>query len=147
MQDIAGLKELETTTNLRILVSKLPFRLRDRWRANVCNMQDKNEHRATFRDLVEFIERQARAMLDPVFGDIHNPAETKVVPKLQRTAKPSGRPSFATTVAPVSAPNAPKGNNSQSGHTQNSSVKMSCLFCFTCLKIVKRLRPSQMERK
>lgn len=44
MQNITGLKELENSTNLRI-VSKLPFRLRDRWQANVCSLQDKIDHR------------------------------------------------------------------------------------------------------
>lgn len=92
-------------------------------------MQDKNDHRATFKVLLEFIERQSRAMLDPVFGDIHTSADTKRVskPKQQKTVKPSGRPSFATTVAQVSAP---KRNDLQSGHKQKlCAAERSCLFC------------------
>lgn len=64
----------------------------------MCNMQD-NKHRATYKDLVEFIERQSTAMLDPIFGDLHNLAETKGVLKLKpqkMVIKPSGRTSFAT---------------------------------------------------
>lgn len=129
MQDIAGLKELENSTNLRIIVSKLPCRLQDRWQANVCSMQDKNDHRTIFKDLLEFIERQSRAMFDPVFGAIRNSTETKGLskPKQQRTVKPCGRPSFATTVAHVSAP---KRSELQSGNKQKAcATKTSCLFC------------------
>ncbi|TKS65758.1 hypothetical protein D9C73_028515 [Collichthys lucidus] len=132
MSDINGLKELDNSSNLRLLVSKLPFKLRDRWRTTVCIMEESKKPRATFKELMEFIEKQARALLDPVFGDIQFPTDTKVTPpkyKLQGKAKPSSSPSFATTVAPMSASIA-KQNYSPSTRKQNPPVNMdSCVFC------------------
>lgn len=131
MQDIDGLKELESSTNLRLIVSKLPYKLRDKWRANVCSMQD-NKHRATFKDLIDFIDRQSRAMLDPIFGDIHISMESKITsrPKPQKPiTKPSGRTSFATTVAQASEI---KKNESQNEHKRNANkcyLERPCLFC------------------
>ena len=54
----------------------------------MCKMQDHNQHKATFKNLVDFIEGQSRAMLDPIFGDIHNSTESSKVasrPKTQKT--------------------------------------------------------------
>ncbi|KAK0150375.1 hypothetical protein N1851_008532 [Merluccius polli] len=130
MHDVDGLKELDSSTNLRIIVSKLPFRLRDRWRANVCRMQDHNQHKATFKNLVDFIEGQSRAMLDPIFGDIHNSTESSKVAARPKSQKPftksSGRTSFATT---VDQPPEMKKNESQYGHKLNTAVEKPCLFC------------------
>lgn len=136
MQDIDGLRELENSTNLRQIASKLPFRLRDKWRVNVCNMQDQDK-RVTYKDLVEFIEKQSRAMLDPVFGDLSSSstAEAKrfLKPKAQTVgSKPNDRTSFATTVAhvPDTRNNEWKLERKQKQQNPNSSAfERPCLFC------------------
>lgn len=132
MQDIDGLNELENSTNLRLIVSKLPFRLRDKWRENVGIIQDHNKHRATYKDLLEFVEKQSRAMLDPIFGDVHSQIDNNGVskPKPQNhIIKPSGRTSFATTVAHVSELRKDKLNPSHKQKTINCAFERPCLFC------------------
>lgn len=130
MQDIDGLRELENSTNLRQIASKLPFRLRDKWRVNVCNMQDQDK-RVTYKDLVEFIEKQSRTMLDPVFGDLSSSStvETKTVflkPKPQTVgSKPRDRASFATTVVHVPGTR----NNECKQKTNSTAFERPCLFC------------------
>lgn len=46
-----GFIELENSTNMRILVSKLPFRLHDKWQIIVVDIAEKCNHRETFKDL------------------------------------------------------------------------------------------------
>lgn len=59
------MEELDNPSNLRIIVSKLPFRLRDKWRSTVCDIQDRQKQRVKFKNLVEFVKKQARIALDP----------------------------------------------------------------------------------
>ena len=44
--------------------------MRERWRSVVCGIQEKCDRRVKFKDLVEFINKQANIALHPVFGDI-----------------------------------------------------------------------------
>lgn len=64
----------------------------------------------TDKDLVEFIEKESRAMLDPVFGDL---ISSSTVEAQTVGSKPSDRTSFATTVAHVS-------------DTRNNELKLEC---------------------
>lgn len=128
MQDIDGLKELENSTNLRQLVSKLPYRMRDKWRGHVSALHDKDQQ-VTFKGLVDFIDKQCRAMLDPVFGDISSTVDAKRAPRTKQTvtSKSNARSSFATTVDHV-----PANNNDPPGHkqkTNKSAFNKPCLFC------------------
>lgn len=64
-----------TSTNIRTIVSKLLFKLRDKWRSCACDLSDKQNKRAKFNDPVEFVEKQARISLDPVYGNIIYPVQ------------------------------------------------------------------------
>lgn len=92
---------LENSTNMRILVSKLPFRFRDKWRMIVCDIGEKRNRRARFKDLLDFLEKQMRASLDPVFGENQNPKE-KITSKPAKSTLKTKSSSLATSVAPVS---------------------------------------------
>lgn len=103
------MEELETPSHLRTIISKLPFKLRDRWRTISCDIQDKSKRRARFKDLVEFVERQSRVVLDSFFGDIQDMTDGKAL--IKTTKRPAQRPpfkpanrgsSFVTAVATLS---------------------------------------------
>lgn len=95
------LEEMNTPSNLKILLSKLPFKLRDKFRTVACDIQERHQRRASFKDLVHYIEKQARIITDPIFGDIQDPRPAKVTPGT-KTLKPTAkRSSFVTTVATV----------------------------------------------
>ena len=131
MKDIDDLRDLESPTNLKLITSKLPFRMKDQWRTIVCSLQDENKRRATFKDLLEFIERQSRAMFHPVFGDIQTTTENKgPKPKPQKPItrlNTSGRfSSVATTVAQVPEP---KSNESLEHKLKTNALQPPCLFC------------------
>lgn len=60
MEDIEFLEEMDNPTNLRTVVSKLPYKLKERWRAEAYDIKEQRGRRAKFADLVSYIERQAR---------------------------------------------------------------------------------------
>ena len=43
MKEVHFLEELETPSHLRTMVSKLPFKLRDRWRTISCDVPDRSK--------------------------------------------------------------------------------------------------------
>jgi hypothetical protein len=56
MQDLEYMNELDVTSTLKLIVSKLPYKLRERWRSRAYEEFQKRKIRAKFRHLVEFIE-------------------------------------------------------------------------------------------
>ena len=73
MQEVDFTSNLEIPSSFKVIVSKLPFKLRDKWRAVVCSIHDNHKKRATFNDLLAFIDKQSRIMIDPIFGGIQIP--------------------------------------------------------------------------
>ena len=95
------------TTNMKQIVSKLPYKLREKWRAVVSNITEQTQQRPTFNDLVKYVERQVQIMQDPVFGNSQD--ARKELPKVRvHMDTPSGKSgskksSFVTAVSPVNA--------------------------------------------
>lgn len=79
---------LDVTANMQSVIKKLPFKLRDIWRNVACNLQHKFNRRVTFRDIVEFLERQVRILSDPVFADIHDSPAGATTKRDLRNSKP-----------------------------------------------------------
>lgn len=69
MQDLEYMEELNLPFNLKLNVSKLPYNLRERWRSSAFDVLERSKHRAKFCYHVTFMERQARVMQDPLFGN------------------------------------------------------------------------------
>ena len=142
MQDIEFLMELETPSNMRAIVAKLPFKLRDKWRSAACALLDRTKQRAKFMDLVEFVENQANIALDPIFGDIQDPVSHKSGPTLKHKAKSQVKgSSFATTITPATSTTETEHNiKTKSKSTSHQAVRQEnvpsasafeqpCLFC------------------
>lgn len=110
MKEVNFMEELETPSHLKTIISKLPFKLRHRWRTISCDVQDESKQPAKFKDLVEFVERQSRVLLDPFFGDIQYVTDGKGFLKSTKRSAPQRPPfqpasrgsSFATAVATMS---------------------------------------------
>ncbi|KAJ8416231.1 hypothetical protein AAFF_G00382530 [Aldrovandia affinis] len=99
MEDIESLEEMDNPTNLRTVVSKLPYKMKERWRAEAYNIKERRDRRAKFTDLVSYIERQAKIATDPLFGDIPDsrPTSAGKNDKERPPAKKEKRGSFAMT--------------------------------------------------
>ena len=77
MQDLEYMDELDVTSTLKLIVSKLPYKLRERWRSRAYEEFQKRKIRAKFRHLVEFIENQSNILLHPAFGDNKDPTHAQ----------------------------------------------------------------------
>ena len=72
------------------------------WRGVVSNIYDRRKQRATFNDLLAFIDRHSRIMLDPIFGEILNPVNKAPMPRQSKVYLKSSKESgFATVVSPM----------------------------------------------
>lgn len=103
VQDLSYMSELDSPSNMKRLVFKLPFKLRETWRSTVCDITERTHQRPKFKDLVLFLERQVRIIQDPIFGDIQDPARStnsRTFKRDQQYTRPSSKKSFATTVMP-----------------------------------------------
>lgn len=101
-QNFQYTSELDLPPNVKQIVSKLPYKLGERWRTMVCDIMEQTLQRPS--DLVIFVEKQSKIMQDPVFGDIKDVRkETKVrAPTVNLPyGKSTSKQSFATTVSPI----------------------------------------------
>ena len=133
MRDLDDIEELDLTSNLKLIVSKLPYKLREKWRATACDILEQTQRRARLTNLVLFMEKQARILNDPLFGDIHDPlANVKISKPRTATESKSSRftskgSSFATTVTTVSDSKAEK--SPVKSNMPFAVYDFSCLFC------------------
>lgn len=58
MEQIRDMEEINLASNLRLIIMKPPYKLRERWRVTVCDLQEQRGYRVSFKDLVQFIESQ-----------------------------------------------------------------------------------------
>ena len=79
------LQEFESQQNLKVLVEKLPYRLRMRWLTK--NHEIRNSRNPKFEDVVQFIETAACEVSDPVFGTLADLAERKPTRPHSQTQK------------------------------------------------------------
>ncbi|XP_043969743.1 uncharacterized protein LOC122829340 isoform X2 [Gambusia affinis] len=135
MEDIEFLEEMDNPTNLRALISKLPYKMKERWRTEAFNLKEQRGHRARFTDLVNFIDRQAKIAIDPLFGDIsdsRSPIAAKMNQKGKQAVKKEFRgSSFATNVVPESKEpqeRTAKVKPASNGKAVNAFDK-PCLYC------------------
>lgn len=105
VEEVQYMYELDMPANMLSIIRKLPYRLRDRWRTVACELQERHNRRATFADIVDFIEKQVKIATDPVFGDIQ---DTPVSAAGKEVRKFKSQPryrvkgsSFATTISAV----------------------------------------------
>ena len=70
MADLQDMKELDMSASLKLILSKLPFKLRERFRLIAYDIREKQHCRQCFNDIVLFVEYQVKLLSDPVFGDV-----------------------------------------------------------------------------
>ena len=75
MRTLQYMDELNLPSNLRLLVAKLPYKIRERWRTHAFDIREKDGTKAKFGDLVGFLERQARILqschITPILASLH----------------------------------------------------------------------------
>ncbi|KAL7877442.1 hypothetical protein SRHO_G00040850 [Serrasalmus rhombeus] len=63
MVDVAYMEELDSAVNMRSIISKLPYKLRERWRAIACGEQHSMEHcktmiRSLYKEKIDFLRNK-----------------------------------------------------------------------------------------
>ncbi|KAK0144647.1 hypothetical protein N1851_016989 [Merluccius polli] len=129
MEELQYMQELDMPVNIRAIVSKLPFRMREQWRTIAHDIMETTNQPACFIDLVMFIERHVRILSDPLFGEIQESsgvAGIKTVSgfKAQPRNKMKGNV-VATTVTSMEVPEKTKGFASDPGKVERAE----CLCC------------------
>ena len=144
LQDESGVSELDYPTSLRTIVNKLPVYLKDRWARIVDNIMYIHGDRITFKSLVDFLERESRVALNPLFG-----CATREVPheKSKFQGKASGKGVTAAYVS-LARDQAPKKDTPQLPRTDGYSKP--CLLCDNnhplseCRKFARQLLKERM---
>lgn len=72
MRQLTYMEELNVASSMKTILLKLPYKLRDKWRNRACQLQEQHGRRASFSDLVDFMERQVKILSDPLFGNIQD---------------------------------------------------------------------------
>ena len=116
-KDIKALEQLNSPKEMLVILSKLPYKLRERWRSHVLYLQDQSEE-VTFEKLAQFIKREAKIINMPVFGNLKGP-ETKPG-ALQRTSELRKFSNSKRTTSMATAVDTSK---------RQISVKPSCVCC------------------
>ena len=121
MENLSYMDEMNVASNMRTILLKLPYKLRDIWRNRACDLKERG-YRPMFSDLVKFIERQVMILSDPLFGNIQDPKQTSNVKPVKPREKSCPKSNFATTVTPISVESNGEKSNAPISHNP-------CLFC------------------
>lgn len=70
MTDISYMEDLDNTGNIKALANKLPYKLKETWRKSACGLQEKTKKRVTFKDFLNFVNKEVRYSLHPIYGNI-----------------------------------------------------------------------------
>ncbi|KAL4009499.1 hypothetical protein ACER0C_003351 [Sarotherodon galilaeus] len=153
MMDVEYMEELDNTANMRAIVSKLPYKLRERWRTFACGTLDKEKRRVKFADLAEFVNKQAKEVLHPLFGDIKD-STLKVQVRGQvdeRLQRRSGiRKGFTTAATITTTQDVPSKERNKVSGNQVCAFSKPCLFCRGeehTMEQCKRMRKSLHKEK
>ncbi len=137
MTELQHMKELDMPTNMRMIMTKLPYKFREKWRTTVHELLERRNRRAVFNDLVTFVERQVKILADPLFGDIQDRSTNKdglsSRSKSQPQFKYSGAKgnSFATTVTHLESKEPDSGSVRK---MLDSTVEKAGYVCVCCLR-------------
>jgi hypothetical protein len=72
MRDVKYLDQLDNPERLQMLVLKLPFDARRRWRKKFIQARENDNRLLQFKEFVEFVEEESLALNDPIFGCVQD---------------------------------------------------------------------------
>ena len=143
MVEIQYMEEMNTPSHMRQIMLKWPYKLRERWRTKACAIQEQQHCRATFPDMVSFLESQVKVLSHPLFGDI---SDTRASASLQSRPSPRSHvreSSFATTIA---ATNHTELTRQDTANQSVASKDLSSELCLYCGELHLLLRCSELNK-
>nr|XP_033956769.1 carbohydrate sulfotransferase 10 isoform X2 [Pseudochaenichthys georgianus] len=128
------MEELDNPTNMRVIVSKLPYKFIERWKVLAFKIQERSQRRVRFKDLVDFVDEQAKILADPLFGDLQGSAaeaKSRNVLQMEKTtwSERIKGSILATSVATSTEEENCKPLTVNSRTSSNVAFMKPCLFC------------------
>ena len=77
--EIGYLSKIENPDSLNKVVARLPFSLRQKWREVADEITEAEAREVTIVDIADFVEKKARILTHPIFGDIISEPKSKSV--------------------------------------------------------------------
>ena len=116
-KDLKQCNEIDHSNNVKIAISKLPYRLREKWRHTADYIQEEKGKCIQFEDVVTFVAKAARVLSNPVYGDITGPQRRSDTThsNISQPGKRNERQGFATSIS--------------SQRQERSSSDKYCLYC------------------
>lgn len=147
MEDLQQMEEMNVPSNLRLIVMKLPYKFREKWRAVACDLQEYHGNRAKFSDLVRFIEHQVKILSHPLYGDLQSGQASS---SFHAKAQPKSTSKGLTTVAAVHTVSQLYPSEVQ--HTDISSAQQKninklCIVCKGCHSLDRCSRLKNMTHR
>ncbi|XP_030854473.1 uncharacterized protein LOC115929512 [Strongylocentrotus purpuratus] len=130
--------EVNHTQNVKMVIGRLPFKLRDKWRYKADDIVEERQRRITFGDVQAFIAKQTRIMTNPAYGDLkytQSQSQGRTPGRLGKSAAPH-KASLNTAMRQDTKTS---GNGQESAHTASNDTTMKvgimeggkeiCTFC------------------
>ena len=86
LNEIGYLSKIENPDSLKKVVARLPFSLRQKWREVADEITEAKAREVTIADIADFVEKKARILTHPIFGDIISEPKSKSVLEGRRPA-------------------------------------------------------------
>lgn len=155
MMNMKFMEELDNNANMSAIVNKIPYQLREKWRSIAFKIQETKAQRPKFKDIVKFVNKQAKVALHPLFGDIQGKDSSKGQTTGHVMAEEKcARTIFTTMATPVddqSSVSTKLTASKKVSTSTDSAFTKPCLFCqgehcmAHCKKYLKI--PSQRETR
>lgn len=68
MYSLPDMEEVDMSANLKVVISKLPYKLRERFRGIACDIRETQRRKPNFNNVVHFVEKQVELLSDPISG-------------------------------------------------------------------------------
>lgn len=121
--------------NLKAIVIKLPYKLRERRRTMACDIQEQQDRKVNFKDLVDSTHKQANITMNPVFGSIKDSPPVKAAARMNAEVmqeKRSSKKTFITSVMHIDQkfkdPKKDSEQNTSRSPSDSNKTKL-CIFC------------------
>lgn len=138
VSSITYLEDLDNTANIKLLESKLPYKLKEAWRRFACDLQEKTKKRDKFKNFVDFISKQAKYMVHPLYGNIKDLNTSPYEHAHQRSKSrapdaPKPKKVFSTAVVSSSVENKDNKTNTlinqRASYVPFAANSKPCAFC------------------
>ena len=154
MSDLDYLDEMENAANMRTIIAKLPYRLRERFRSVAIDIQKRQGRRPKFKDIVAFITTQAEMATHPVFGEIVGQTKRQTDSKMEKLSGKKGVTTLTTEVKTQKADKGAAGSENKRAKekgTKDKAFNKPCIYCQgdhtmeQCNKLKRMLHKEKLE--